>query len=136
MTPEMPSIDSWRTMRTASSAKTWSASPETTASTNANWRTVSTPIVASQLAPPMTMKVSGSRAFSRLASAREARCCWKTLVNPTTRGRSSTTRSAHRSTYAAAASRAANSPRISPAVGGRVLFLPSHDGGGSRTSAM
>src|SRR5947209_7740680 len=54
-------------------------------------------MVASQLAPPIMTKVSGSRALTRRASASDARCCWNTLVNPTMRGCVSTTRSAHQS---------------------------------------
>jgi hypothetical protein len=135
-TPAMSSAGAPETMRDASSANTRSPSPDTIASTNENCRSVSTPIVASQFAPPITTKTPGSRSFTRLASASDARCCWNTLVKPTIAGRAATMRSAQSSTKAHAASRAARMAFTSARPGGLVWLRPSHDGGFSSTSLM
>src|SRR5258705_463680 len=96
-TPSRPASEVPLKTRCTISGKIRSPSPDTAASTNGNWRTVSAPMTPSQFEPPKTMAISGARAFSRRASASDATCCWKTLVKPISRGRSARMSPAHSS---------------------------------------
>ncbi len=75
-------------------------------------------MVPSQFAPPITIVVSGRTALIRFARARDARCCWKMLVNPTILGRAATISWRHWSRKASASERARSTRRTRASVTG------------------
>ena len=85
--------------------------------------------------PSRSNDVRAGRALTRLASASDARCCWKTLVKPTTLGRAATISSRHSSRKASTTERARRMRRTCASVTGVAEPRAVEGAGLRRTSA-